>query len=412
MLMSGVTSAATASLIKLAGAGGCGLAAWALWRGMPDQVVRRKLMTLFRTGDMYYKIIGYKGHQLRNYPIIKRVTLYVDRTEAAFVLPVGMDPGVIKKNEWLFRQFFGSLVELKQGDDARTFVMRVYSTAIAAFSYDADKIAGCIGEMRLPVYVGRTRSADVVYDMVDHPHLLIAGETGSGKSVALRSILTTLIRSVKDLELYCADLKRSEFHLFRGIAKQVVMDAAGLHKIVLKLRREMKKRGDQLDRYGVAHVDDLPKWDRPPYIVLAVDEVALLKKDKDLMDGIEEISTIGRALGVYLILSMQRPDADVLDGKLKNNLTVRIAFRHADEINSRITIGSGEAAEIKQSEKGRMVLKLDGCQFVQGPHLELEEARGLLEPYRRVELPEPEEEMQEPAESLTEEDEGIEVGLL
>lgn len=130
------------------------------------------------------------------------------------------------------------------------------------------------------------------------------------------------------------------------------------------------------------------------------------------MDGIEEISTIGRALGVYLILSMQRPDADVLDGELKNNLTVRMAFHHADEINSRITIGSGEAAEIKQSEKGRMVLKLDGCQFVQGPHLELEEARELLEPYKRVELPEPEEEMQEPAESLTEEDEGIEVGLL
>lgn len=84
------------------------------------------------------------------------------------------------------------------------------------------------------------------------------------------------------------------------------------------------------------------------------------------MDGIEEISTIGRALGVYLILSMQRPDADVLDGKLKNNLTVRMAFRHADEINSRITIGSGEAAEIKQSEKGRMVLKLDGASLYRG----------------------------------------------
>ncbi|GIP25040.1 hypothetical protein J23TS9_01700 [Paenibacillus sp. J23TS9] len=126
------------------------------------------------------------------------------------------------------------------------------------------------------------------------------------------------------------------------------MDASGLKRIVMKLRRELRARGDLLDRHEVAHVNDLPEWERPPYIVLAVDEVALLKKEMDIMEGIDEISTIGRALGVFLILSMQRPDATVLDGKLKNNLTVRMAFRHADEINSRITIGSGEAAEIKQ----------------------------------------------------------------
>lgn len=383
MLMSVATAAGAAQLLKLAGAGGCGLAAWGLWRMMPDQVVRRRLMTLFRTGGLYYKFAGYRGRELRNYPLIKRVTMYLDRTEAVFVLPAGMDPANIDKNEWLFRQYFGPGTELQPGEDARTFVMRVYSATIAPFAYDPDKVDEHTRGMRLPVYVGRTRSGDVAYDMVDHPHLLVAGETGSGKSVALRSILTTLIRAVPELELYCADMKRSEFHLFRGIAREVVMDAAGLHRIVLQLRRELRRRGDQLDRYGVAHVDDLLAWGRPPYIVLAVDEVALLKKDRDIMDGIEEISTIGRALGVYLILSMQRPDADVLGGKLKNNLTVRMAFRHADEINSRITIGSGEAAGIKQSEKGRMVLKLDGCRYVQGPKLELEAARELLEGYKR-----------------------------
>ncbi|MEK5477558.1 FtsK/SpoIIIE domain-containing protein [Paenibacillus sp. FSL R5-0407] len=414
MIMSGVIAAGTAQLLKILGAGGCSLAAWGVWRGMPDQVARRRLMTLFRTGGLFYKIVGYKGRELRNYPLIKRVSLYLDRTEAAFVLPVGMDPAVIDKNEWLFRQFFGPGTELQQGEDARTFVMRVFSTSVAPFTYAADQIGESIRDMRLPVYVGRTRSGDVSFDMVDHPHLLIAGETGSGKSVALRSILTTLIRTVPNMELYCADMKRSEFHLFRGIAQEVVMDAAGLHRIVLGVRREMRRRGDQMDRYGVAHIDDLPAWDRPPYIVLAVDEVALLKKDRDIMDGIEEISTIGRALGVYLILSMQRPDADVLDGKLKNNLTVRMAFRHADEINSRITIGSGEAAEIKQSEKGRMVLKLDGCRYVQGPHLELDAARDLLKQFQRQEGDSlvTAIEMNVPEEVPWEDDTSIEVGLL
>ncbi|WP_212958592.1 FtsK/SpoIIIE domain-containing protein [Paenibacillus albilobatus] len=296
----------------------------------------------------------------------------------------------------------------------KTFVMQVYSTSVQPFGYDYEQIDQCIEKLRLPIYVGRSRSGDVVYDMVDHPHLLIAGETGSGKSVALRSVLTTLIRSLSDLELYCADMKRSEFHLFRGIARDVVMDAAGLHRIVLKLRRELRQRGDLLDRYEVAHVDDLPEWDRPPYIVLAVDEVALLKKERDIMDGIEEISTIGRALGMFLVLSMQRPDADVLDGKLKNNLTVRMAFRHADEINSRITIDSGEAAAIKQSEKGRMVFKLDGCRYVQGPHLDLKDAYEMLAPYRKHS---PIEEENDDAAEATqtpefEADNTVEVGLL
>ncbi|KHF33413.1 DNA translocase FtsK [Paenibacillus sp. P1XP2] len=241
MVVSGVTLAAAA---KLAGAGGSGAAAWLVWRSMPDQVFRRKLMHLFRFGNLYYKIVGYKGRELREYPRIKRVARYFDRTEAAFVVPLGMDPELIKKHEWLFRQMFGPGAELTCGEDSKTFVMQVYSTSVAPFGYDCDQVDGCIGKLRLPIYVGRSRSGDVAYDMVDYPHLLIAGETGSGKSVALRSVLTTLIRSVPELELYCADMKRSEFHLFRGIARDVVVDAAGLHKIVLKLRRELRKRGD------------------------------------------------------------------------------------------------------------------------------------------------------------------------
>lgn len=108
---------------------------------------------------------------------------------------------------------------------------------------------------------------------------------------------------------------------------------------------------------------------------------------------------------MFLILSMQRPDADVLDGKLKNNLTVRMAFRHADEINSRITLGSGEAAHIKQSQKGLMIHKLDGLRFVQAPHLDLKQARVLLEPYKRVE----DEMSQEVAQGLDDEDFELEV---
>ena len=374
-----------AALLKLASAGGCAVAAWQLWRSQPEQTIRRALNEVFRRGDLYYKSRGFRGRELRSYPQVIGVRTYLDRIEAAFKLPVGMEPARITESAWLFRQVFEGTSELTLNDDGRTFIMRKYSASIRAFDYDADDVANALRGLRLPIYVGKSRTGDVAYDMVDHPHLLIAGETGSGKSVALRSILTTLIRQVgANLELYCADLKRSEFHVFRGVANEVVTDVNGLERIVLRLQREMRKRGDLMDAEEVAHIDDLPANKRSRYIVLAIDEVALLKREQSVMDGVEEISTIGRALGVFLVLAMQRPDSAVLDGKLKNNLTVRMAFRHSDAINSRITIGSGEAADINETDKGRMVFKLNGCEFVQGPHLTLESARTLLKPYKKA----------------------------
>lgn len=367
---------------KFAGMGACGISAYMVYRGMPDKVMRRKLIHVFRMGGMSLTIAGYKGKQVKVFPVVPSIRMFANRMEALIKLPKGMDPKQVQEKEWLFRQMFGAGAELEQSEDAASYVLRVYSVSIQAYDYDQEEVAAAVHGMSLPVFVGKTHSETIAYNMVENPHLLIAGETGSGKSVALRSVITTLIRHCDDLDLYCADMKRSEFHIFRDVANEVVTEAHELLSIVLKLRKEMKNRGKQLDLAGVAHIDDLPEWDRPNYIVLAVDEVALLKKEPDIMQGIEEISTIGRALGVFLILSMQRPDSDVLDGKLKNNLTVRMAFRHADEINSRITLGSGEAAQIKNSQKGRMVFKLDGCRYVQGPFLDLDRAKVLLQDYK------------------------------
>ncbi|MFD3768412.1 MULTISPECIES: FtsK/SpoIIIE domain-containing protein [Paenibacillus] len=404
MIMSGVGGIA---IIKLAAACGCLGGAWTVYRTTADSMYRTKMRRLFVAGEICLKRRGRQGKEVRAYPQVSRVTVYHDCVQVVFVLPNGLDPKEVRKRDWLFEQTFGDNIELS--GSSKTFTLNIYSQGVQRFDYDPEAVVRAVEGLRLPIYVGRSRTGDEVYDMTEHPHLLVAGETGSGKSVALRSILTTLIRTAADrLELYCADLKRSEFHLFKGVAREVVVETPQLHKIVLKIRKEMRRRGDLLDREGLANLDDLPEGERPPYIVLAIDEVALLKKERDLMDGIEEISAIGRALGVFLILSMQRPDSDVLDGKLKNNLTVRMAFRHSDEINSRITLGSGEAADIQQSQKGRMVLKLDGLTTVQGPYLDLPNAKALLETYKRAE--EPAAAQNEP--EISEDDETIEIGVL
>ncbi|MFD1953756.1 FtsK/SpoIIIE domain-containing protein [Paenibacillus thailandensis] len=367
---------------KLAGIAASSYVVWTTWRTMPEPAIRRKVRKLFQDGELCKKLKGRKGKEILKFPLINRVSIYQDCLQVVFTLPDGLDPAAVRKKEWLFQQAFGEHVDL--AGTAKTFTLTAYNLDVVQYDYDFETIGARVEGLRLPIYVGRSRHGDEFYDMTEHPHLLIAGETGSGKSVALRSILTTMLKTCAGrLQLFCADLKRSEFHLFRDNADQVMIEAHELHKTTLRIRKEMRRRGDLLDKEGLANINDLPELQRPPYIVLAIDEVALLKKEKDLMDSIEEISAIGRALGVFLILSMQRPDADVLDGKLKNNLTVRLAFRHSDEINSRITIGSGEAADIKQSQKGRAVFKLDGWRYVQGPYLDIPRAKALLEPHKR-----------------------------
>ncbi|MGE1044295.1 FtsK/SpoIIIE domain-containing protein, partial [Bacillus wiedmannii] len=92
-------------------------------------------------------------------------------------------------------------------------------------------------------------------------------------------------------------------------------------------------------KYEVDHIDAYNKLNPnhpKPYILLAIDEVAMLKDEKECMTTIEKISAVGRSLGVFLLLSMQRPDAKVLDGKLKLNMTVRMGFKCDSVINSNI----------------------------------------------------------------------------
>lgn len=370
------------AIAKVAGMAGCAWGAWKTWRAMPEQAARANMREVFKLGDLCIKRKGYKGKEIVTYPSVSKVSILPDHMRINFTLPAGVDPKDLHKHLWLFKQKFGEDITL-EGQNLH-FKLSVYTSSIKAFKYEWETIDNQIQDCSLPIVCGQSRDGLEVYDMVEHPHLLIAGETGSGKSVCVRQILSTLILSGVNLELYCADLKRSEFHLFKGIAKDVIVEPGKLKVLLKRLEKELKRRGDLLDAAECAHVDELVE--KLPYIVIAIDEVALLKKEKDCMDMIEEISAIGRALGVFLILSMQRPDADVLDGKLKNNLTVRMAFRHSDGINSRITIGTEGAEQIKQSEKGLMLLKLDEIKRVQVPELTLPKARELLRPYRKSEV--------------------------
>ncbi|WP_211746399.1 FtsK/SpoIIIE domain-containing protein [Paenibacillus sp. Marseille-Q4541] len=379
----------SAGIAKMVGVVGSIGGAYVAYATHPVNVACGKLNTVLRMGSIYMSIQGYKGRQIKKYPSFskKDIRIYLNRTEISFMLPIGLLPDEVYKKKDLFYQAFGSELEFELSKDKRRFFIKAYNQEVKMFDYDKEKIAEAVKDIPLPIVVGNTQSGLVVYNMVENPHLLITGETGSGKSIQLRSILTTLLTQCKDrVELYCADLKRTEFHIFKGVANDVVIEVDDLRKIVNNISSAMNHRGKLLNKYGLAHVDDLPEDVKPKYIVFAIDEFVLLKKQNDIMNKLEEISSVGRALGVFLILSLQRADSTTMDGILKNNLTVRMAFRASSAVNSRIAIDSGEASEIMNKEKGKFALSLDGIRFAQAPLLALDDAKAMLEPHKWKEV--------------------------
>lgn len=346
------------------------------------------LKTVFKNGDisMSYSYGPNGANSGVVYPKIHSIKFDYKNKRAIYVftLPIGMDPKEVKKKLYCFQQVFGKNIELE--GDIKRFVLTVHAAVLPdVLHYNYENFKAELSALKLPVIVGMDLNGDIItYNMVKYPHLLIAGETGSGKSTQLRSILSSLIQTVppNQLELYLCDLKRSEFHIFRHIehVRGMFVTPKEMMPMLKHLQKEMKTRGDLLDQFEVAHIDDLP--DPPPYIILCIDEVALLQDEANLMKLVEEISAIGRALGVFLILSMQRPDSKVLDGKLKNNLTVRMGFKCADLINSRI-IGTPGSEKLKK--EGRMLLKLPAfseLKEIQAPYLAIDKAKKILECFK------------------------------
>lgn len=355
---------------------------------MHKQSLKHQLIEVFGKAGLYV------DHQTRGgkvpiYPKIHSISSTQENVRYVFTIPNGLDPKIIEKKWFCFQQILGRNVAIE--GDIKKFVLNVFHSdaGLQTYKYSYKQWQSLLKKYRLPVVVGRDQFGNmIVYDMIDSntPHLLIAGETGSGKSSMVRVVLATLIQcmSPEKLHLYLGDLKNSEFHFLRRVkhVKEVCMEEIEMKIMLQKVWKEIRERRKLMEEYEVDHIDEYNKLNpgnQKPYILLAIDEVAMLQDEKECMTNIEKISAVGRTLGVFLMLSMQRPDAKVLDGKLKLNMTVRMGFKCDSTINSNI-VGTPGSERLEQS--GQMILKLNGLKKVQAPYLELSKAKQMVEPYR------------------------------
>ncbi|QKE72642.1 DNA translocase FtsK [Arthrobacter citreus] len=341
------------------------------------QLFKAKVIECFELGEMYRK---YEGVQI--YPQIVRIGLLENGIEAVLNLPRGFKPGDLEEKSYVFEQEFGQNIELKKVS-SKTFVLYVFMNNPLKEKYDYQLMNF---KHNLPIYVGKdSRGKTISYDMIAEPHLLIAGETGSGKSVILRSILTTLIfnKTPEELKLYLFDLKKSEFFLFKRLPHVVenTYNREKMKKRFGEILKDLSDRGDLLEKHEVPHIDELPKEVKPPYIMVFIDEFSLINDVKAIVDSIEDITAIGRALGIFIVLSTQRPDSKILEGRIKALLTVRIGGRQQDAVNSKIVIDCGGCEKL--TSPGHMKMKsILGLIDIKVPMLDYKVAKEMLNPLR------------------------------
>lgn len=341
---------------------------------------RYSITKAFRAGSIY-KTIGNGDNEKKIFPKIHSIRITDHITEYVFTLPTGLNPDIVKKGHFAFQQVFGKNVILD--GDVKKYVLTVQTSPKPDLIYKFDEIKPIVEPYRLGIICGQDRSGHyIAYDIAEKPHILIAGETGSGKSTQLRSILTTLIKTKRpeELQIYLGDCKRQEFHIFRKVehVQCVYSSARDIKKMLNNIRAEMDSRSNLTEIYEVGHIDDLPKEHKKPYIIVCIDEFVMLRKDEDIMGILTEIVAIGRTLGVFAILSMQRPNAKVLDTTVRANLTVSMGFKLRDVLEAKIA-NTPNADKIEKS--GRFIMNSDKVYEIQAPYLVMEKAKYLLNPF-------------------------------
>ncbi|MCL4547464.1 MAG: DNA translocase FtsK 4TM domain-containing protein [Bacteroidetes bacterium] len=230
----------------------------------------------------------------------------------------------------------------------------------------------------LPLALGKTIAGDVyITDLAKMPHLLIAGSTGSGKSVGINMIINSLIyaKHPSDVKFVIIDPKKIELSFYKKLTKHFLAVSPDLEEEIITnpsnsllalkaVEYEMEKRYDKLAKAGVRNIVDYNKKvlnpkTRPkdtdemkhhkmPYIIIVIDELAdlMITSGKEVEEPIARLAQLARAVGIHLILATQRPSVNVITGVIKANFSARMAYQVATKIDSRTILDMNGAEQL------------------------------------------------------------------
>ena len=211
-------------------------------------------------------------------------------------------------------------------------------------------------EIKLPIALGKNISgAPIIGDLASMPHLLIAGTTGSGKSVCINTIILSLLyrHTPEKCKFILIDPKMLELSTYEGIPHllcPVITEAKKAASVLGWVVKEMESRYRLMTKEGVRNIDGYnAKHKLPmPYIVVVVDEMSdlMLVAGKEIENYIQKLSQMARAAGIHIIMATQRPSVDVITGTIKANFPTRISFQVTSKIDSRTILGEQGAEQL------------------------------------------------------------------
>jgi S-DNA-T family DNA segregation ATPase FtsK/SpoIIIE len=211
-------------------------------------------------------------------------------------------------------------------------------------------------DVKLPIALGKNISGKpIVGDLASMPHLLIAGTTGSGKSVCINTIILSLLyrHTPEKCKFILIDPKMLELSTYEGIPHllcPVITEAKKAASVLGWVVKEMESRYRLMTKEGVRNIDGYnAKHKLPmPYIVVVVDEMSdlMLVAGKEIENYIQKLSQMARAAGIHIIMATQRPSVDVITGTIKANFPTRISFQVTSKIDSRTILGEQGAEQL------------------------------------------------------------------
>ena len=211
-------------------------------------------------------------------------------------------------------------------------------------------------DTKLPIALGKSISGlPITGDLSTMPHLLIAGTTGSGKSVCINTIILSLLykHSPEKCKFILIDPKMLELSTYEGIPHllcPVITEAKKAASVLGWVVKEMENRYKLMTKVGVRNIDGYNEKHKisMPYIVVIVDEMSdlMLVAGKDIENYIQKLSQMARAAGIHIIMATQRPSVDVITGTIKANFPTRISFQVTSKIDSRTILGEQGAEQL------------------------------------------------------------------
>jgi len=220
------------------------------------------------------------------------------------------------------------------------------------------------------------------------PHILIAGATGSGKSVFINSVITSLLYKTtpKEIRFIMIDPKRIELSVYNGIPhliRGVISDQSTALQYLLKSLECMEQRYKEFARVGVRNIQGYNSKikDKKPYIFIIIDELAdlMMRSGKDVENAVIRLAQMSRAVGIHLILATQRPSVDVITGLIKANFPARVAFQVASGHDSKTILDAKGAEKLLGNGDMLFVPPDEGvAKRLHGPFITVEEAKKIV----------------------------------